>query len=240
VSDPAKTTLIPPTDKSLAYSNAAVLAEGAQTVIAADPVSGTRILRWDPEIWVGLGMGPGHYQPVLPWSRKGGEDVTLVEAITLVGSIVGLATGIFTVWDRWARGRPLAWVTAEKRFSGNPEEYICVKNPGHSDVFILGVRVHPKTPQIYGVAKDHSVRAISSSFHGNVNVLLPPGKEQYLPIIELPKDLDAPIDTAGRRVCFLIYWRKTSSTWLPQFPVIVMTSTDDIKQIAAAATRPEG
>jgi hypothetical protein len=89
------------------------------------------------------------------------------------------------------------------------------------------------------VAKDHSVRAISSSLYGDVKVLLSPGEAQYLPIIELPKDLDAPIKTAGRRVCFLIYWRKTSSTWLPQFPVIIMTSTDDIKRIAEAATRSD-
>jgi hypothetical protein len=128
-------------------------------------------------------------------------------------------------------------VTATKRFAGKPEQYICIKNPGHSDVFILGVRVLPKNPRIYGIAKDHSVRAISSSFYGNVNVLLPPGKEEYLPIIESPKNLDAPIDTAGRRVCFLIYWRKTSSTWLPQLPVWVLSSTDDINRIAAAAPR---
>ena len=29
----------------------------------------------------------------------------------------------------------------------------------------------PKNSHIYGVAKDHSVRAISSTFYGNVNVL---------------------------------------------------------------------
>jgi hypothetical protein len=38
----------------------------------------------------------------------------MLEAIKLVGALVGLATGIFTAWDRWARGRPLAWVTAKK------------------------------------------------------------------------------------------------------------------------------
>ena len=34
-----------------------------------------------------------------------------------------------------------------------------------------GVSVLPKNSHIYGVAKDHSVRAISSTFYGNVNVL---------------------------------------------------------------------
>ena len=33
----------------------------------------------------------------------------MLETITLVGALVGLATGAFTVWDRWVvRGRPLA------------------------------------------------------------------------------------------------------------------------------------
>src|SRR5262249_12801372 len=140
-------------------------------------------------------------------------------------------------WDRWARGRPLASVTAARWLAGDPRTYIHITNPGLSHLFILGVRVHPKTPLIYGVAKDHSLKAISSSFYGNVNVLLPPGKEHYLPIIEAPKNLDAPVDTSRRRVRFLIYWRKTSSTRLWQFPVIVRTSTDDIKSIAAAAPR---
>jgi hypothetical protein len=43
-------------------------------------------------------------------------------------------------------------------------------------------------------------------------------------------------DVSSRRVCFLIYWRKTSSTWLPQVPVI--TSTHHIEHIAAAGPAP--
>jgi hypothetical protein len=35
---------------------------------------------------------------------------------------------------------------------------------------------------------------------------------------------------------FLIYWRKTSSTWLRQVPVTVRTSTRDIESIAAAVS----
>jgi len=162
-------------------------------------------------------------------------DTTIIEFIKTAGGIAGLATAAFMVWDRWARGRPLAWVTATKRFAGNPEDYICIKNPGFSDVFIRGVRVYPK--RIYGVAKDNSTKAIASSFYADVNVLLPPGEEQYLPIIEFPKDLDKPLDTSRRWVCFLIFWRKTSSTWLPQFPILVITSTRDIESISVAAPK---
>jgi hypothetical protein len=38
----------------------------------------------------------------------------MLEALKLVGAIAGLLTTAFVIWDRWARGRPLAWVTAKK------------------------------------------------------------------------------------------------------------------------------
>ena len=66
----------------------------------------------------------------------------MLEAIQLVGAIAGLVTTAFVIWDRWARGRPLAWVTA-KKLGANPYKYIRIKNPGPADVFILGVRAHP-------------------------------------------------------------------------------------------------
>ena len=34
----------------------------------------------------------------------------------------------------------------------------------------------------------------------------------------------------------VIYWRKTSSSYLRQVPVMIMTSTRDIERIAEAAT----
>jgi hypothetical protein len=159
----------------------------------------------------------------------------MLEAIKLAGAIVAFVTALFTVWDRWVRGRPLAWVTAEK-FGVNPLEYIRIKNPGHGDLFILGVRAYPRT--IYGVSRDRSSKAIADalSFNVPVNVLLAPGEACDLPIID-GRDPRTSKDAPSRRVCFLIYWRKTSSTWLPQPPVWVITSTHDIQRIAAASIR---
>ena len=39
-----------------------------------------------------------------------------MNTLTTVGSLVGLATGIFTVWDRWARWRPIAYSVAKTNF----------------------------------------------------------------------------------------------------------------------------
>jgi hypothetical protein len=65
----------------------------------------------------------------------------MLEAIKLIGAVAGLLTTAFVIWDRWARGRPLAWVTATK-LGVNPYKYIRITNPGPADVFILAVRVY--------------------------------------------------------------------------------------------------
>jgi hypothetical protein len=83
----------------------------------------------------------------------------------------------------------------------------------------------------------HSAKATASSFYAGVNVLLPPGEQHHLPIIEFPRHLDKPSDTSRRWVCFLISWRKTSSTWLPQFPIPAITPTHDIERISAATPK---
>src|SRR5262249_57374417 len=90
------------------------------------------------------------------------------------------------------------------------------------------------------VAKAPWARAITAPLSNvDVTVLLRPGKPHDRGIIKSPKKLAEPQDASSRRVCFLIYWRKTSSTWLPQVPVVIMTSTGDIERIAAAAPKQD-
>jgi hypothetical protein len=157
----------------------------------------------------------------------------MLETIKTIGAYAGLVTAAFVVWDRWARGRPLAWVTATK-FGAAPYEYIRVKNPGPGAVFIWRVDVHPP---IYGIAKDHSAQAIAGTLvDGDVHVLLEPGQAHDLVIIDRRNQLEVPKDAPPQRVYMFIHWRKTSSSWLWQFPVPVVTSTHDIERMAAAAT----
>jgi hypothetical protein len=154
----------------------------------------------------------------------------MLETIKLVGAIVGLATGAFTVWDRWVRGRPLVGLTATVRTSRMPSDpCIRIANPGPTDLFIQRVRA---LPRIYGVAKDHSMRAKMAALESaDVNVLLRSGQEHDLPIIDLRNEEDKNV---SRWVHFVVYWRKTSSTWLPQAAVVIGTSTRAIEQIGAA------
>jgi hypothetical protein len=157
----------------------------------------------------------------------------MLEAIKLIGAVAGLLTTAFVIWDRWARGRPLAWVTATK-LGVNPYKYIRITNPGPADVFILAVRVYPS--KVYSIAKDHATEAIvgAASFNVDVNVVLWQGDTRDLPIIEVSQPDQR--DLADQAVRFVIYWRKTSSSYLRQVPVMIMTSTRDIKRIAEAAT----
>jgi hypothetical protein len=156
----------------------------------------------------------------------------MLEAITLIGAIVGLATGVFTFWDRLARGRPLAWLTVTIRTGGTPPDPgIRIKNPGPTDLFIQGVR--PRPADIYSVAKDHSIKATMTALDADVNLLLRPGQEHELAIVD--RHVAAAQKDASQRVRFSIYWRKTSSTWLPQFPVVIHTSTHDIQRIIDVA-----
>lgn len=124
------------------------------------------------------------------------ETNAMFETFTLVGAIVAFANGAFTVWDRWARGRPLAWVTA-KKVAAAPYEYVRIKNPGHSDLFILGARAYPP---IYATARGHSMdEIVDGSARMDVNVLLRPGKKHDLPIIDLRTTIEWPTDAPSRR-----------------------------------------
>jgi len=158
--------------------------------------------------------------------------VSLLESFTFAGAIVAFVNALFTAWDRLVRGRPQAWVDADK-FGANPLECFRIKNPGPSDLLILEVRVDPP---IYTVTKDRSVRAtLHASAKRDWHVLLRAGDTCDLPIYPQPQ---ADV-SKNQRVRFFIYWRKTSSPLLPQVRVRHSTSTDYIQRIAAAAPRSQ-
>jgi hypothetical protein len=148
--------------------------------------------------------------------------------IKIVGSIVEPVIG------RLGRGRPQAEVIAKPILGVRPYEYIHIQNLGSGSVLIQGVQARP--PGIYGVARDHSPGAITrAQVNIDTKVLLRPGETCDLPIVPLRDPTNVPKDEKPLPVRFVIYWRKTSSSRLPQIPVMIRTSTQDIKDIAAAA-----
>jgi hypothetical protein len=110
-------------------------------------------------------------------------------------------------------------VADDKTFGANSFKSIRIKNPGHGDVFVLGGRAY--SAGIYGVAKkdtsDAILQATVPRIYGvaDLHVLLQRDAEHDLPIFNLPKKVDSEEkDLPSRRVCFLIFWRTTSSSWL--------------------------
>jgi hypothetical protein len=170
-------------------------------------------------------------------------DTTIIEFIKTAGGIAGLASAAFLIWDRLVRGRPLAELSAIVRTSGTPADpCIRIVNPGTTGLLIRSVRVLPAG--IYAVAKNFGIKptmaALGDTTVKDANilnvVLLRPGQEHDLAIIDRRKDEDAR-KNISRRVCFCIYWRKNSSTWLPQLPVFIFTSIAGIQRIVAATSQ---
>jgi hypothetical protein len=90
-----------------------------------------------------------------------------------------------------------------------------------------------RLPTVHSHHKSHPEHARAP----DLNLLLRPGQEHDLAIIDGPlKDEDVR-GNISRRVCFCIYWSKNSSTWLPQLPVFIFTSIASIQRIAAATSQ---
>jgi hypothetical protein len=147
----------------------------------------------------------------------------MIDALIKFGAIVGLATGAFTVWDRLLRWRPIAYIIAT-----NPgSTYIRIKNIGQVAVIVWHIQAYPST---FKIATDHSVHAIVS---GVIDRLPPsvvnPQRERDFLFFMHPTPPD---DSPKQRVLFVIHWRKASSTWLPQIPIFLFTTTVDIRNMA--------
>ena len=79
--------------------------------------------------------------------------------LTTFGSLVGLATGVFTVWDRWLRWRPIAYTVA-KTNQGGP--YIRIKNVGPMDIVVQRIESRPSTFKI-AKGKGVSVKEVADA-----------------------------------------------------------------------------
>jgi hypothetical protein len=65
-----------------------------------------------------------------------------MSGFTAFGAFVGLLTGIFTLWDRLARGRPIACL-AFGQMDAVPVPLLRISNPGDYSIFILSASITP-------------------------------------------------------------------------------------------------
>jgi hypothetical protein len=119
----------------------------------------------------------------------------MLEWFKLAGAFVAFVIALFTLGDRWTRGRPLAWVTA-KKYGASRYQYIRIQNPGPADLFIRKVRT---SPPIYSIARNHSAEEIvEATVDIDAHVLLAAGETHDLVLIPRTPRKHPPVPGVSR------------------------------------------
>jgi hypothetical protein len=148
--------------------------------------------------------------------------MTLPTWLVQLGSIAGLLTLGFTLVDRLLTGRPA--------ISLSPTDYgkrqLRCSNSSQ-EILIKGVSAFPAHAQF---AKDDSVQGIAmAALRETFQALCAPDATRDFPIVFLDGALMAAESTKHAPFIILLWWRKTSRLWLPQFPAILFTSARSIR-----------
>jgi hypothetical protein len=152
----------------------------------------------------------------------------MFEELKTIGSIVGLLTGLFVLYDRYAKGRPIASLTIVMNGSRNLA-CIRVSNITPYDFAITDTEVSPKT---YFLTEDLEInRLVRGAAGRSPYFMLKSGASKELVIAPMFKD-GLPLEVNHHMINFRIYWRRGNATWLPQLPVVVRTSTSTIRKYA--------
>ena len=148
---------------------------------------------------------------------------SLLAAFTAFGALVGLLTGIFTLWDRYARGRPIACVAF-----GPDDVLLRISNPGDYSIFILSAKT---IPDVFFLSRDKEIRTIIEDQLSGITYwpIEPKGTAEFV-IADRFKD-GKKLSLTDQRVWFAVSWRRGSTTWLPQIPVTVRTKTSTVNMI---------
>jgi hypothetical protein len=153
--------------------------------------------------------------------------MALPQWLVQFGSIAGLGTLVFTIWDRLFSSRPLVWV----RPNGPNLRYLHCKNIAQFDITIKRIRCIPK---IGGVASDDSGDAVfaAATIGDSFLVVLKPQEEREFPVVIRRGELLNKDNTDVAPFCILVSWRKNSSPWLPQIPKAVIASVQSLRQLS--------
>jgi len=150
----------------------------------------------------------------------------MIEGIKLIGSIVGLITGLFVFVDRLLRGRPVASLTISE---GAGRKLVCIRvsNISPYDIAIIDMKVKPPA---YFLTESLAVRRLIEGAVGyKPSFMLKPGKEKEV-ILAPTFAHGVPNELTPQRVTIWIFWRHGHTTWLPQVPLWVSTDTTTIRQ----------
>jgi hypothetical protein len=145
-------------------------------------------------------------------------------SFTAFAAYVGLLTGIFTLWDRLAKGRPIAFLSFK-----DGDAKLSISNPGDYSVFILSAKT---IPDVFFLNRDTGVQTIiEDQLSGITYWPIEPKRTAEFLIADRYKD-GMRLGVQEQRVRFEVHWRRGSTTWLWQIPVNVRTSTSTINKMA--------
>jgi hypothetical protein len=154
--------------------------------------------------------------------------------LTEIGAAVGFLTGVYTLFDRFMRGRPLAYLMASGSAT-NAILFLRVKNVGRQDVVLRRLF---SVPRLYQIAKNDSVKAIAEAeVYDTFAAVLQPGEQMDFPAFPSQAGRATAPDIRGS-CAVVISWRKATCTWLPQIPICLFTSMRTIEQLKAAHRAP--
>jgi hypothetical protein len=152
----------------------------------------------------------------------------MLEFLKSIGAISGLLSGLFLLYDRYAKGRPIASFTVRQQAT---RKVACIRvtNIGDHDVAIIDATV---TPAVYFLTEDLEVGTLLEGAAGQrPYFMLKPREEKELVIAPRFRNGVA-LEVQSQNVTFRIYWRRCNATWLPQIPVYVLTNTATIRKYA--------
>jgi hypothetical protein len=144
------------------------------------------------------------------------------------GSIAGLVTLCFTVWDRLLSGRPLVSV----RRADYVGRSIHCQNLTRHDILITKIRCSRSGVV---VACDDSLNGMASAQAGQYFLaLLRAETEREFPLVFTRGELVADDARDFSPFAIIVSWRKSRSMWLPQLPAVMFTSARAIRLLKAA------
>lgn len=147
-----------------------------------------------------------------------------------IGAYVGLAVGIFTIYDRVFATKLIRSLVKDVRPQSELIE-IWLRNVGKVDAVVTGVTVRPK---LYGAAFDNSIAGVVRASVGKKFwCVLRPEDEVRFPLVEM-WERDERLADANRYFLIWISWRSANSLWLPHIPLFILAKTDDVRALAKA------
>ncbi|EJB07522.1 hypothetical protein Rleg9DRAFT_6536 [Rhizobium leguminosarum bv. trifolii WSM597] len=114
-----------------------------------------------------------------------------VPFFTIPGSVIGVVTGAFVIWERFFRYQPMAFIIAKPLIPGGAQKacYLRVINRSERPIFVswpTGIE-----DNALRIAADHSSRAIVKSLlHGEKAVVLDGGEDATFPVLK-PRNWEA-------------------------------------------------